>query len=64
VDEVTDEGRLGDPMDEAEALAAIQNMAKLMRAFYESLASEGFSEADALKLTASYVHGTAGGKLE
>jgi len=61
---MTDEGNLGNPIDEAEALAAMANMAKMTKAFYEGLKEEGFSEQDSLRVTFAYIHGAAGGKLE
>ena len=61
---MTDEGPAGDPMDVIEALNAMANAAMIVHGLYTSLISEGFTETQAMKLTAAFLHGQAGGKLE
>lgn len=60
---LTDEGQQGNPMDAVELLNAVRNLAAGAWAMYEALKEEGFQEGEAIKLTASWLHGTAGGKL-
>lgn len=61
---MTEEGLSGDPMDAVEALAAVANMAIIVRHLFTGLLEQEFTEAQALELTHAYVHGTAGGKLQ
>jgi hypothetical protein len=53
-----------DPMSEVEILNAMRNMAKMARTLYDELVEQGFSEDQAMKLVAKYVHGAGGGKTE
>lgn len=48
-------------MDEVEGKQAMRGMAALIRVFYEELLSQGFEEAEALRLTSEYVRGLASG---
>jgi hypothetical protein len=52
------------PMDEIEVLNIMRNAAKMARALYLQLVDEGFAEAEAHRMTRSYLHGLAGGKSE
>lgn len=54
---------MSDPthLDQVEALNAMRNMAQLLSEFRNSLREEGFNDAEAMKLTASYVQGLAQG---
>ncbi len=61
---MTDEGRVGDPMDETEMRHAIAALAVGARALWSGLREQGFSEAECLKLTQSWLHGISGGKQE
>ena len=58
-----DEGMVGQPMDAVEILNSIRNLATTARAFYLQLVEEGFSEADALRLTATWIGGISGGRI-
>lgn len=60
---MTDEGQRGEPMDDVELAHAMVGMAATSKQMYDSLVGEGFDKADALKLTAAFLHGAAGGKL-
>ena len=48
-------------MDEIELRNAMRGVAVSARSFYEGLVAEGFDESDALKLTAAWLAGSAGG---
>lgn len=61
---MTDEGRIGEAMDAVEIANAMQNVASAARRFYDELRQQDFTETQALKLTAAWIHGAAGGKLE
>lgn len=61
---MTDEGRIGDPMDAVEIANAMVNIANAARTFYDELRQQDFTESQALKLTAAWLHGVTGGKLE
>lgn len=50
-----------DPLDEIEVLQGMRGMAKMTRALFEELVEQGFEAAEALKLTAAYLAGLAGG---
>lgn len=61
---MTDEGRQGDPMDAVEMLNVMRNIAAGARGLYAEFVEQGFTEAEAMRLTAAWLHGSAGGKLE
>jgi hypothetical protein len=50
-------------LDHLEMLNGFRNMAEGTRAIYISMIENGFEEAEAMRLTAAYLHGLAGGKL-
>lgn len=50
-------------MDAIEIANAMRGLAHGVRAFYEGLIEEKFDQAEALRLTAAYVAGMAGGKV-
>lgn len=52
------------PLDGVEFAHALAGMAAGFRTFYASLVEEGFTVEQAFKLTLTYVHGMAGGKLQ
>ncbi len=56
---MTDEGLTGTPMDGVEFINAMRNVASGVRAFYVGLVEEGFTDAEALRLTLAYVTGIA-----
>jgi len=61
---MTDEGQRGDPMDMVEVLNLVTNAAAMTWRMFDELTGQGFTETQALKLCAAYLHGTAGGKLD
>jgi hypothetical protein len=61
---MTDEGRRGDPIETAEAIAGIRSAATLAWNLFQGCLEEGFEVAQALKLTGAFIHGAGGGKLE
>lgn len=56
---MTDEGRRGDPVDAIEMVQGMKDAAMGIRAFYDGLREQEFSETEALHLTAAYVTGLA-----
>lgn len=52
-----------DPIDAVETAHMLAGTASTIRTFYVALLNEGFSEADALRLSGAFLHGIAGGKL-
>jgi hypothetical protein len=60
---VTDEGQLGQPMDEVEVVNAMRNMGAGVWAFFCELQEQGFTREEALRLVVAYVAGMAGGKV-
>lgn len=51
------------PLDAVEWAHVFAGMAGGVWSFYENLIEEGFNKDQALRLTTTYVHGMAGGKL-
>lgn len=47
-----------------EFINGMENIASGVRALYDQLVREGFSEDQAFKLTCRWIHGLAGGKAE
>lgn len=51
------------PLDAVEMAHAFAGMGKAIAEFYRGLVDEGMTEDQALRITLTYVHGMAGGKL-
>ncbi len=57
---MSDEGRMGDPVDAIEMAQGMRDLASATMAFYKQLRNEGFSSSDAIKLTSAWISGLAG----
>ena len=51
------------PLDAVEMAHAFVGMGNAIVAFYRGLVVEGMTEEQAMRITLTYVHGLAGGKL-
>lgn len=49
-------------MNSLEMLNSMTDLARSTRRFYEALVAEGFAEADALKLTQTFISGITGAR--
>ena len=58
---MTEEGRVGEPMDEVEVAHGMANLAMAVRALYVGMVEEGFTPSEALRLCAAYMGGLSGG---
>lgn len=51
------------PLDAVEMAHGFMGIAKAVAQFYSALIEEGMTDDQAMRLTLTYVHGMAGGKL-
>ena len=51
------------PLDAVEMAHAFVGMGNAIVAFYRGLVEEGMTDEQAMRITLTYVHGLAGGKL-
>lgn len=61
---MTDEGQMGEPIDELEMLHALKGVGEASYTMFRSFIDHGFTEAQAMRLVSAWLHGSAGGKLE
>lgn len=60
---MTDEGMRGDPIDAAEMISSLGDMAVSVWTMFVKFKEQGFTEQQAFDLVRSWIHGSSGGKL-